>query len=239
MADQEVVKHTKKIYKIWESKDHTFLYKLREFIVEILIIVFAVSLSIWLHSRSEHVHEQEEVKEFLLGLKEDLQSDILEMTNDKRSYILQRNAFKYISSIKLNEHLNIDSLQKYLNPILSETNFVQNNGRFEGFKSSGKVGSIENKKLQGEIMDLYQEDIPSLLASTENYIQRKRKLIDFGISSNKRFSEISNLVPIFESTNIYNMCGILANTGQIEERYIKCIAKMKEIITEIDSIYTK
>ena len=61
MAEEEVAKHTKKIYSIWNSKEHSFLHKLQEFFLEILIIVFAVTLSIWFHSWSEHKHEQKEV----------------------------------------------------------------------------------------------------------------------------------------------------------------------------------
>src|SRR4051812_19152197 len=47
MAELEVVKHTKKVYKIWNSKEHSFWHKAKEFLIEIFIIVFAVSLSIW------------------------------------------------------------------------------------------------------------------------------------------------------------------------------------------------
>jgi hypothetical protein len=54
MADQEIVKHTKKIYKVWHSKEHTFMQKFKEFLLEIFIIVFAVTLSIWFHNWSEH-----------------------------------------------------------------------------------------------------------------------------------------------------------------------------------------
>ena len=71
MAEQEVIKHTKKVYKIWGSKEHSFRQKVKEFFVEVFIIVFVITLSIWFHNRSEHSKEQEEVKHFLLGLKSD------------------------------------------------------------------------------------------------------------------------------------------------------------------------
>src|ERR1044071_5128761 len=103
MAEQEIIKHTKKVYKMWNSKEHGLWYKVREFLIEIFIIVFAVSLSIWLHDRSEHNHEQKEVREFLLGLRLDLLSDIKEMETDSESYVRQGMTFRYSSSIKLNE----------------------------------------------------------------------------------------------------------------------------------------
>jgi hypothetical protein len=43
------------------------------------------------------------------------------------------------------------------------TGLIPNNGRLEGFKSSGKIGNTKDKVLQNNIMDLYQEDIPSLI----------------------------------------------------------------------------
>jgi hypothetical protein len=44
-----------------------------------MIIIFAVTISIWFHNLSEHKHQQEEVKQFLEGLKSDLTRDIKEM----------------------------------------------------------------------------------------------------------------------------------------------------------------
>jgi hypothetical protein len=47
----EVTKHTRKIFKTIKNPSHTFSEKLKEIVVEILIIVFAVTLSIWLHKK--------------------------------------------------------------------------------------------------------------------------------------------------------------------------------------------
>ena len=46
----EVTKHTKKIYDTVKNPNHTFGQKVKEVFMEIFIIVFAVTLSIWLHS---------------------------------------------------------------------------------------------------------------------------------------------------------------------------------------------
>ena len=60
----EVSKHTKKIFKTMSNKKYSMPEKLKEISIEILIIVFAVTLSIKLHEWSEHRHQQKEVKEF-------------------------------------------------------------------------------------------------------------------------------------------------------------------------------
>ncbi len=69
---EEVSKHSKKIFDSIKNSNHSFKEKVKEITIEIFIIVFAVSLSIWLHSWSEHRHEQNEAEKFLTELKEDL-----------------------------------------------------------------------------------------------------------------------------------------------------------------------
>ena len=99
MAEDEIAKHSRKIYKTWFNKELTIWHKISEFLIEMTIIVFAVSISIWFHNLSEHAHQQEEVKQFLTGLKADLTQDIKEMENDKESYQKQSEIFSYISAI--------------------------------------------------------------------------------------------------------------------------------------------
>src|SRR6478735_2902080 len=113
MAEQEVIKHTKKAYKVWSNNEHSVFYKIREFVIEIFIIVFAITISIWFHNRSEHSHQQQEAKEFLLGLKADLRNDITEMKADSLTFVQTDAAFKYITGIKYGELANNDSLEKY------------------------------------------------------------------------------------------------------------------------------
>ena len=72
----ELTKHGLKLYKTMADRKHSYGEKFKEILIEIGIIVFAVSLSIWFHNWSEHHHEQKEVKEFLLGLRHDLSDDI-------------------------------------------------------------------------------------------------------------------------------------------------------------------
>ena len=192
MAEDEVIKHTRKIYKTWFSKEHSFWHKLSDFLVEIIIIVFAVSISIWFHNRSEHAHEQAEVKAFLLGLKSDLLSDIKEMQNDKESYRDQAKIFNYITSLKINEPPNKDTIKKYLHELFVTTALNPNDGRFEGFKSAGKIGTIENKELQNDIMDLYQENIPALQASSSGYNSWKINFITYVIQNQKRLTDSTN-----------------------------------------------
>jgi len=239
MADQEVVKHTKKIFSVWSGKN-SFWHKVREFLLEIIIIVFAVSLSIYLHDRSEKKHQRHETEEFLLGLKTDLQLDMKEMEDDKKGFRMNSQAFSYIANRKMNDPINKDSLNEYFYWLINKMSLVSNSGRFEGFKSSGKIGTIENKELQNNIMDLYQENLPSLLVHTNAYNAKQQKLTDYIYENRKRTTDsTSNLKELLAGDIPYFICGDLVSVAPILKRYDSCISKMNAIVTAIDKEYHK
>jgi len=238
MAEQEVIKHTKKVYNVWKGPT-SFWHKLKEFLLEIFIIVFAISLSLWFHNRSEHNHQQAEVKNFLLGLKKDLTADIAEMEEDKRNYFHQRDAFKYINSVKLGEAFDPDSLAVHYRWVMISTILHPNNGRFEGFKSAGKIGNIENDSLQNDIMDLYQENIPDLLSSSNGYVSRKGNLFEYIQENNKRLTDsTSNIAEILNTEQAHNICGLLTFTDEITTRYEMALQRMKRVIQLINKEYS-
>jgi hypothetical protein len=238
MADQEVIKHTKKIYKIWNSKEHTFWHKAKEFVLEIFIIVFAVSLSIWLHGQSEHAHKTQDVKNFLLGMENDFQNDLKEMKADREMFLKSKEAFNYIRGLKMGQRADADTIKKYNNYLFNETGLLPNNGRFEGFKSSGKIGDIEHLKIQNEMMDLYQENIPTLVLYTNYYSKKKSALDEFFIKNLRRKSDQgNNYLDLFSSEEVYNMSYDLTQVRSIISQYDKCIGNMNSIISEINKEY--
>ncbi len=237
MAEQEVIKHTKKLFGIWKTNNPIW-HKVGEFLFEIFIIVFAITISIYFHDRSVLKHQRHETKEFLLGLKQDLATDIEEMNQDKISFMQSEKAFKYITSRKLGEPLNADTISKYHGYIFNTTGLVPNSGRFEGFKSSGKIGTIENKELQNNIMDLYQENIPNLINSTNFYTSKKQGLFEYVNMNSKRTSDsTTNLVSVLSSDPAYNICVSLGFVQEILIRYDTCINKMNTIVSDINKLY--
>jgi len=165
----EVTKHSRRIYKTLKTPRKQFVEKIKEVVIEIFIIVFSVTLSIWLHSWSQHRHEQKEVMEFLVDLKDDLNKDIKSMS-DKQAQMSE--TIKQYSYLKNLTEEQIDSLSN--NNARIETDLIYvirktNNGNYESFKSSGKIGYIENKKLKRMIVEYYQESMPAI-DETEKYI---------------------------------------------------------------------
>src|SRR5256885_14315597 len=96
----EVAKHTKKIYDAAKNRKHSFGEKLKEIIIEIFIIVFAVTLSIWFHNWSDHRHEQKEAIEFLRGLKDDLNEDIKSIETNKNIVTRLDSNFHFVLALK-------------------------------------------------------------------------------------------------------------------------------------------
>jgi hypothetical protein len=230
----EIMTHTKKAYKISKDRSISFWKKVGEIAIEIGIIVFAVTLSIWLHDRSEHKHEQAQVKQFLVGLKEDLLRDIDEMQSDSTSYVRSSNAFRYFASIGQSGP-DKDSIEQYGPYLMNTTSLVPNSGRYESFKSSGKLINIEDQKLQDNIADLYQESYPSILASTDAYIKRKEMLLSFYFDNiHTNADGTNNLAQLITSDKPRNIFRSVAVVSEITGRYSVALHKARLIIAEID-----
>jgi hypothetical protein len=236
--EHEITGHSRKVYKLWKNNDISPWKKIKEIGIEVLIIVFAVSFAAFIEREREHSTEQKEVKSFLLGIKVDLSKDIQEMQADEESYIGAAKAFKYLTSLPPGEKLNKDSLKKYQGYLLNSTGLVPNDGRYQGFKSSGKISTIENGELQNDILDLYQESIPSLISNTDIYTQRKTVLFNYIFDVMKRNPDGSNnLADVLITDKAHNIAGTLSYTTEVIERYEKVISKSKKIIAAIDHEY--
>jgi len=221
--EDEIKKHAVKAYKAIKNPRLNFWHKVGEIGIEIGIIVFAVTLSIWVHDMSDHNHEQKDVKFFLLGLKKDLSNDIIELQGDRTSYIRQGMAFLYVATPAPNFKLNLDSVKKYQSDFFNVTSFVPNSGRYDGFKSSGKLGNIEDNKLQNNITELYQGIIPAILVSTNSYVQRKQYFFEFFYKNLKRNKDGSNnIITVLSSDEAFNISNSLTYPTEIVDRYEVC-----------------
>ncbi|TDO96559.1 hypothetical protein [Flavobacterium sp. 245] len=219
---EEIIKHTEKIVKTAKGR-HTFGEKIKEILLEIGIIVFAVSISIWFHSMSEKHHQREEAKEFLIDLKTDLNQDILLMeTYAARLKFFNKNLEKfnqYKSNYAEFEKLKISFFPPFINRETST-------GDYDGFKASGKIGYIENKKLKSSILKYYQQNMLRLTNAEKFFdnlsVETSLRINDKGVESAIDNSNITRL----------NMIGGLS--AEIVQIYDQEIKTAKEIIKEIE-----
>jgi hypothetical protein len=233
--EHEITGHSRKVYKLWKNDAMSPWKKVKEISIEVLIIVFAVSFAAFLERQREHSLEQKEVKSFLLGLRTDLENDITEMESDKKSYRGSAKAFAYLTSLKPGQKPVPDSMEKHQGYLLNTTGLVPNDGRYQGFKSSGKISTIENEELQNTILDLYQEDIPNLIANTDIYSQRKEILFRYIFDTMKRNPDgTNNMIEVLATDKAYNISTTLAFTNEVLRRYDSVISKSKKIIATIN-----
>jgi hypothetical protein len=238
MAEQEIIKHTKKTYSILKSKKTKMKEKFKEILVEILIIIFAVSVSIGLHNWSEKNHNKNEEKEFLLGLKEDLKADILNMKSSLAFYKENLTGINYFLRAEFVESLNQDSINIYKGVFFNSTELEPHIGRYEGFKSSGKFSIIKNKDLLNNIISLHESNIKRIQNLNEKHYKQTEK-IETLISQNIKLAKNGVIINASEIVNRSDFKIILnSNKGLISNNIVPAhqlgIEKSNEIIKQIE-----
>ncbi len=238
MAEQEMIKHTKKVVDTIANKETGWKHKLKDIILEILIIVFAVSLSISLHNWSERRHDQHEEHAFLEGLGKDLKNDILEMKEDSGSYLWVFNGVKYFTKVANGEALNKDSLAEYVNMFFNTTYLSPNISRFEGLKASGKLSIIENKEILNDMLDLYQENIP-FINLLNNYfntykIQQLGPVLDRHLNYGKDGKEEGNWEEVLRTNELRNGLRRTLSVEEIIAAYGRGIQKAQTLLARIN-----
>jgi hypothetical protein len=238
MAEQEVIKHLEAAIGVARDKKKGWKHKLREITLEIGIIVFAVSLSIWLHNWAEGLKDREEERDFLVGLKKDLQSDLAEMDSDQASFRKLFNGVAYFQRVGTGEALNSDSLAGYQYILFSTTQIDPRVSRFEALRGSGRLGIIRDKQLLVNITDLYTKDFP-LIRRVNDYINdiRKDKLMPWfahNVQLNEKGTEMVNLEAVLRMPETRYLVATLRSASENIVDYGRGIDKIRLIINEID-----
>ena len=235
----EITKHSKKVINEMKNTEHSIFDKLKEIGIEIGIIVFAVSFSIWLHAWSEHRHQQQEVKEFLVDLKEDLKSDLETQMDAKNAHLKTIENFSYLINLTVERY---DSLRGAKDSTLFRANltsklssfpnvwFKSRSGNYEGFKSSGKIGFIENKKIKKLILEYYEHKVQGATLQEDNNKAMTLKTADYLSDIDGNASKIIfNRKLRFYLQNIILMSnGSLANYELISESAQEILEEIKK-----------
>jgi hypothetical protein len=227
---EEITKHTKKAFKTLKNDNYTMREKLKEIALEIFIIVFAVTLSISLHSWSEKRHQREEAKEFLLDMKKDLAIDKKKLEDAKNNIDEGLAEYKYLIGITKKK---LDSLHEEISMSYRTQRFNSLIGNYEGFKSSGKLGYIENKKLKTKILNFYQQILPEINYSQKLYQDNQ----DF-IANQVIFNDELVTEKIFFSPGTKKRLRmLLAISMSVSEKYQDALIQINEITSEINNEY--
>jgi len=237
MAELEVAKHGKNVINMAASRQHGLAHKLKEIALEIAIIVFAVSISIWFHSMSEHQHEQKQVRTFLLGLKTDLQGDIKQLNWLPGSYRDADADFRYLAGLDPKENPDAEKFERAWATVNSTRFFISITSRFEGFKSSGKLINIEDEELLNDILTLYQENHRVIQVSEAGWRYRHEKLRDY---LDVALAQGDSIEQRYQALATPNGKRLLRNTiavSQLYQRYADAAKLSEKIIDRIDVLY--
>jgi len=237
MADQEVIKHTKKIVSLWGDKRSPFWHKLKDFVIEILIIVFAVSISIWLHNWSEHNNEQKVTRTFLLGLRDDIKADIAETKEILETYKEYGLLYTWLSNLDPSKVPNRDSLKQALVKIRNNTFLRAHKSRFEGFLSAGKIMTIENDSLTQNILEYYEEILPELGSSEGGWVTENDKLNTYLTDNTKDLGSDMSQFQVLTTPKGKYLTKTLIPWPQLLQRHEALIIEGNKIISTISAMY--
>jgi hypothetical protein len=235
MAELEVAKHGRNIVQLAAKKEHPVAHKIREIAIEIVTIVFAVSLSIWLHGWSEHRHEQQQVRSFLLGLRTDLQTDIDGLRSISTNYHGFDDNFKLLAKLEPNHGPDARFDEAYAKADISAS-FVPRNSRFEGFRQSGKLTNIENLELLDDILTLYQSDYPAIQRSQGGWSSRQQRLRAYLDDVLESDSSEQHYKALTTPRGKRMLTGMIAHE-QVYQRFDAYIARAGKIVKAINAEY--
>ncbi|SDT25856.1 hypothetical protein SAMN05216490_2879 [Mucilaginibacter mallensis] len=237
--EHEIIGHTKKAIKVMKSHDKPFKEKTKEIIIEILIIVFAVSFAALIERTREHYKEKAEAKEFLIGLKGDLRDEINMLQQSKKDMDSTRSNYTMVMKLKGSD---VDSLEnthikRSFNIASFNTRIV--NGRYDGFKSSGKIQTIENDSLRNDILEFYQQDLPTLDFTENAFNDNQKRLTDLLINNSDVMGDkpvdIIRLLASYRGKLILQFA--IGYSKSVASNYDQCLEQAKKIKAEIESEY--
>jgi len=178
MSEEKVIQHSANALHVLQDKEKGWGKKLKEFLLEIVIIVFAVSITLVLHNWNDGVHERHLEREFLAGIKSDL---------DSGAFFLERGIADFQETVDYYVNVRQQIATHRFNAAYLDSNswalgntsyFVYDMGRFEGFKSSGYLRLIENQTLLKHLMTLYTITIPFQINADQGTFISNRQYID-------------------------------------------------------------
>lgn len=237
MASEEIVGHMQKAVLALSNKEHSWKKKVKEFLSEILIIIIAVSLTLWFHNMNDRRHEHRQEKEFLIGIKNDLVRDTSLIQNQIDHFEFTLGYYDTLWQ-QLNQN-RIDSAY-----IDSQSGWLTNssysafdNSRFESFRSSGNLKLIENQKLLLEITNLFSTALPVRERVDQSIFDTRRA--DFATNIGRKalidstgLIHVSSLLkdPAVRYQIFFDMIILKERRGQ-QKQLIKSIGK---VIADID-----
>lgn len=236
MASHDIIKQSSRIVGLLKDKDQKLKHKVGEIFIEIIIIVFAITLSLFFERWRQNVEDHNLEKTFLQGLKIDLAKDVDQLNVSSAKWIELKNAVHYFIRPENQINWQQDSINFYGFKVFHNVYFFPSTNRYEALKSTGKINVIEDKQLQNNIVDLYQTKIPDLQQQV-NFFNNfaNSQVMNYLVNNLKRDSNNNALLDksFFTDIRLRNLFSFYS-IEDILKRSDSTINKSEEILKEID-----
>ena len=237
MSSHEVIKHSRKVFGVFKNNNLKLSHKIGEIFVEIIIIVFAISLSLFLERWRQNKDERDLERKFLQGLKTDLATDLQELRSASAKWISMKEAANYFLKPQDKILWSSDSVNFHAYKLFHNVYFFPNTNRYEALKSTGKIEVIENEQLRNDVIDLYQTKIPDL-EQQKNFFNDflNTQVRDFLIHNFRRDSNNNVVIDksFFTGVEIKNILSFYSDLDDVLKRSDATISASEKILTEID-----
>lgn len=227
---------SKPVLKLPISKRRVF-QKIVYIIIEILIIVVAVNLSIWLNNKNSQKNEDKVALAFLSGLKQDIKVDLEEIENNLEFYRNSKLVYTYLSQLGRAREFDQDTFDQAFGMIGSNAWLMPNRSRYEGFRQSGRLQYVRDDSLQNLILYYFEDAIPSLGKSEESWVSDHSKLRAYMIDHLVTNADGSNnAYEVITSAKAKNLCKNLIPWDQLFERYDRVRSTAEGIQSRIEEL---
>lgn len=240
MAENEIAKHTKAVYSILTEPHRGWKHKLTDVLTEVIVIVFAVSVSIWFHNWSEERRDRKEAREFLTGLREDIKGDEEHLKSSERFYENALRGLTYFSKAAGGTAVNSESSRAYTSDIFLSSTYLQPYiGRYEGLKQSGRFKIIENNDLLNNIIILHEQVFVQINSLNEIYNNSNSNYIIPLLGRHVQMDslgKVTNRQELLHNSEMRLYMNVQKGliTNNIMNAYANGIAKCEELIKQID-----
>lgn len=236
MAELEVIKHTKKIMATAKNKEHSLWMKIKEILLEVFIIVFAVSISIWFHNLNTEREDAHKESEFFDGVVDDLKKDIEEWKIEKAFYSNQISMLNHQICIG-EQRGNCDTFKHDFNKDNKSVSRYTpvHNSHYEATKSSGNFSIIKNKELLLAIINYYQEAIPFIEGQKDLYNEENTRLLNV-YRDNAVFNQNNSydFATMLKKPAVIFQLKMFKNSIYIVDHYSDIISKSEQLIEQIE-----
>lgn len=236
MSSHDIIKQSSRIVGIMNDNSKKLKHKLGEILLEIIIIVFAITLSLFFERWRQNVEDHNLEKTFLQGLQVDLSKDVNQLKTASAKWVDIKNAAHYFLKPENQINWQQDSMNFYGFKIFHNVYFFPSTNRYEALKSTGKINVIEDKQLQNDIVDLYQTKIPDLeqqLNFFNNFANSQ--VMNYLVNNLKRDTDNNAILEksFFTDIRLRNLLSFYS-IDDILRRSDSTINKSEEILEEIN-----